>query len=763
MNNQLKYGSHVLVLAWFVALVLLACVVVYEQRPPSATPVNTAATDFSSARALKHIAAIAKQTHPIGSAQQREVREYILAELRAAGLTPEVQQTTSFNTDGTAAVAATVQNIVARMPGTSNTKAVLLMGHYDSAPNSLGAADDGSGVATLLETVRALKSAPPLKNDTIFLFTDGEEAGLLGSIAFVKEHPWAKDVGLVLNFEARGSSGPSFMFETSDGNGWLISEFVKAAPYPVSTSILYDIYRALPNDTDLTPFKKAGVAGLNFAFIDDEVYYHSPNDRVEKLDEQSLQHHGSYAVALTRHFGNVSLENRKASNAVYFNIFGSRLVHYSVAWVMPLAVICLGLFVIVVVLGLKRKRLTLRGIVAGVLLFLVSFVVAAISVSVLWFVILKLNPQYSGQQTGAIYRSGLYMVGFTALTIAITALLYAWFNKKVLLENLFTGALFWWLMLCVLTALVLPGTSYLFSWPLLFVLLGFAYVLLRQQHQIAKSALVFSVCVVPGVLLMAPAIHLVFVALTVTFSGVAAILIVFLLGLMIPLLCLMTAGNKWLLPGAAGLVGVVYLVFAGVTLRTSPAYPRPDNVFYCMNAETGQAMWNSVDAEADEWTGNYFKGSTERGSLKECLPQSSRTFLKSAAAVAPFEAPHAEVISRENNTLRLRLSSPRGANAISIFFEPDAELVKAAVNDKAVLSRTSAEVNKGWYLYYYALPPEGVVLTVERNSAKPLTVRVIDLSYGLPPVNGLLKRPDQFIPSMYFVSDATLVGKSFTF
>ena len=71
----------------------------------------------------------------------------------------------------------------------------------------------------MLETLRALKSSPPLKNDTVFLFTDGEEVGLLGATAFVKEHPWAKDIGVALNFEARGSSGPSFMFETSDGNG----------------------------------------------------------------------------------------------------------------------------------------------------------------------------------------------------------------------------------------------------------------------------------------------------------------------------------------------------------------------------------------------------------------------------------------------------------------------------------------------------------------------------------------------------------------
>ena len=102
---------------------------------------------------------------------------------------------------------------------------------------------------------------------------------------------------------------------------------------------------------------------------------------------------------------------------------------------------------------------------------------------------------------------------------------------------------------------------------------------------------------------------------------------------MIPLLCLMTAANKRLLPGAAALVGVIFVVFAGFALRTSLVQPKPDNLFYCMNAETGQALWASVDAEPDEWTANYFKSGTEKGQLKECLPQSSRTFLKVAAPV----------------------------------------------------------------------------------------------------------------------------------
>jgi Zn-dependent M28 family amino/carboxypeptidase len=91
---------------------------------------------------------------------------------------------------------------------------VLLVAHYDGVGAGPAASDDGAGSAALLETMRALRARKqPLAHDIMVLFTDGEEAGLLGAAAFVREHPWAKDVAVILNFEARGTSGRSFMFE----------------------------------------------------------------------------------------------------------------------------------------------------------------------------------------------------------------------------------------------------------------------------------------------------------------------------------------------------------------------------------------------------------------------------------------------------------------------------------------------------------------------------------------------------------------------
>src|SRR4029453_6210943 len=90
-----------------------------------------------------------------------------------------------------------IRNVLARFPGrTPGGPAVVLMAHYDGVPGGPAAADAGSGPAAILETLRALRAGPPLAHDVIALITDGEEAGLLGAAAFVREHAWAKDVGV---------------------------------------------------------------------------------------------------------------------------------------------------------------------------------------------------------------------------------------------------------------------------------------------------------------------------------------------------------------------------------------------------------------------------------------------------------------------------------------------------------------------------------------------------------------------------------------
>jgi hypothetical protein len=103
--------------------------------------------------------------------------------------------------------------------------------------------------------------------------------------------------------------------------------------HPAPYSLSYEIYKRLPNDTDLSIFKEAGFAGLNFAYIKGANHYHTQIDIIESIDERSLQHHGAYFVSLARRLGDLDILQLKDADAIYFNLPGSLLVHYSVVWV----------------------------------------------------------------------------------------------------------------------------------------------------------------------------------------------------------------------------------------------------------------------------------------------------------------------------------------------------------------------------------------------------------------------------------------------
>src|SRR6185503_612106 len=196
--------------------ILIAASITRMTRPPAAQPATIADSAFSAGRALRDVAAIARRPHPLGSEEHDRVRDYIVGRLRALGLTPMVQNGTGHGTRHR--FSGPVANIAALIPGRSADSAVvMLVAHYDGVPTGPAAADDGSGCAILLETARAIRAGGPPNHSVLLLFTDGEEVGLLGAAAFVRDNPLAHRVAMILNFEARGTSGRSYMFETGPG------------------------------------------------------------------------------------------------------------------------------------------------------------------------------------------------------------------------------------------------------------------------------------------------------------------------------------------------------------------------------------------------------------------------------------------------------------------------------------------------------------------------------------------------------------------
>ena len=493
------HSAYVLSATSIMLVIVTAVLVVYQLNPPKPAAVNAPLTEFSGERALKHLTVIAQKPHPAGTSEHAAVANYIQNELTALGLSFEVQQTPA------------VANILVRLKGTSDEKAVLLVAHYDSVPASPGAGDNGSAVVAILETLRALKSSQPLRNDVIALFSDAEELGLLGAKAFVYQHRWAGDVRLVLNFDARGTSGPAIMFETSDKNGWLIKEFAKAAPHPAANSLAPAIYALMPNDTDFTVFKGAGFAGLNFAYVIGLNHYHTPLDNLANIDHRSLQHQGSTALALTRHFGNLNLNSRTHENEVYFDVLNSATIFYSEQWVMPLAVVVCLSFVALVAFGFKNKHLTCYGLFVGFMMVPLSVMSTVLILVPMKELLLRaVSPEENN------FDPVLFMV----ITICVLLVVNAKFSH-VGISNLMVGGYLWSLILLALTSLFLKGGSYLFTWPLLFNLGALGFVLARKRRPIFSSKhLVLQVAgAMPGIILFIPLVYLTLVALTLRSLG----------------------------------------------------------------------------------------------------------------------------------------------------------------------------------------------------------------------------------------------------
>jgi Peptidase family M28 len=473
-------------------LAVVGGVTLTAQRPPPALPADAPADAFSAARAMRHVEAIAREPHPLGSAAEEPVRASIMDELKTMGFEPELQRPRD--------AAGRVINIVARWRGTgpAGKKALLLSAHYDSVDRGPGAGDDASGVAAILESLRALKAGPAPERDVIVLINDGEEAGLYGAGVFAAEHPWAKDVGVVLNFDARGNSGASFMFETSDGNGWLIEQMARALPHPMATSLTMEVYKRMPNDTDLTVYKQAGMAGWNFAFVGGLSYYHSPEDTPANLDPRTLQHQGENLLSMARRLVRLDLDDVRRDDVVYFSVLQRFVAVHPMSWVLPLLGVSVLAYLAVLALGMARGRVRLAEVAAGIATFLAAVLAAVLVVGLLWLAFggwlvrsgIVVNRPDLGRDGMPVSRYDVALLtGSAVVAVLISALIFALSSRRWSWEGLGLGVLMWWLAAAGGASIWMPGASYAFVWPMLGILLGQAAAfLVPRGHPVALVA-----------------------------------------------------------------------------------------------------------------------------------------------------------------------------------------------------------------------------------------------------------------------------------
>jgi Peptidase family M28 len=410
------------------------------------------ATGFDGDRAVARLVRILgdETPHPVDSAPNDAVRERLLAEIIALGYTPEVRD--DFACRGAkrwgGMACARVRNVLFRA-GPSGANAAMIMSHYDSVPAAPGAGDDGAGVSAALEIAAQLK-ARTLTKPVIFLFTDGEEAGLLGATSFVRKDPWRDDVSLVINLEARGTGGPAIMFQTSSPNQSAIAAFTHGPLRTVANSLAADIYRTLPNDTDATLFLDGKADVLNFAFISPLARYHTREDKLANLEIASVAHMGAAALAAIDGHTALSLEPKSGGQVIYSDVVGRGML------VLPMAAGWVLLGFGFVAAGFQFFRSEKGGAWRAFVAPLVAIVAAGTIGYGLLFVVDQIRAEEAWWSVSPIYARGL-VYGAAVLGAGLAL----WMCRGVSPNRVIASAWLWLSGLFLGLALIAPGAMIL--------------------------------------------------------------------------------------------------------------------------------------------------------------------------------------------------------------------------------------------------------------------------------------------------------------
>ena len=713
------------------AAILGLCVVRYA--PPAARGLDTPPAEFSAARAREVQRAIAGDgaSRVVGSEANAKARAFLEGELVRSGWKTEIQSAMSCSRHG---ACAPVKNVVATRAGRDPAAAaVLLMAHHDSVTCSPGATDDGFGASAVVEAARAIAIAPPLRRTVIVVLTDGEEAGLLGAEAFLHQHPLAPTVRGVVNVDSRGSGGPSAMFETSSGNGWIVGLLARNVDRPVTSSLFYEIYRRMPNDTDFTVFK-GQAHGVNFANIAQVERYHTSLDSLDNADPRTLQHHGDQALAMVRALADAGSELDSprviANDAVWFDVVAAFIVRWPTAASLGLALTALGL-----VLGWTIRMRAWEGGRRGF-----GAPLAALASALLGAVALGAGLKAFGALPVPWIAHPLpALVSLHGTCVLVGLAVARVVAGRSGAQALWAGTWLTWGGVGVAAAVVAPGASFLFVVP---TLVAGLVAWLRIDLAAAIPALVAGVLWLPIALL-------VYDGLGVMVPAVACISSVVLVSTL-PALWIQHAAadpdldakraRRRVAAGAIAFVGVATLV-ALVVPRFSIAVPQRVNVVFRQDNPAGpaaappahvyvEAAWAYVPWGKPPEAMVRALGEPSRVRVEAPWPWSSPVPTADVPRIvlsAPTAIKLSSTSSNGASTTRLRLISPRGAPTMAVLV-PASAAITIKLEGQTAIPRRDALVLR-------AVPAEGIEVIVTRPDAKPVTLTILDVTSGLPPAD----------------------------
>jgi hypothetical protein len=720
-------------------LLILGLLLVAGLRPPPARPAAAPEDEFSAHRAIAILQDLLGEgvPHPVGSAANVLVRDRIIQRLASYDYAVEVQRAFACRAHG--GMCGPVENIIPRLPGSGGAaRAVMLTSHYDSRGAGPGAADAGAAVAAILEVARIIRSEAPFENDVILLFTDGEEAGLLGAEAFVAEHPWAADVAAVINLEARGTSGPSIMFETSENNRWLVREFARAVRRPVANSLTYDVYRLLPNDTDVTVYKRAGIAAINFAFIGELSHYHTALDDIAHLDERTVQHHGDNALAMVRQFANSNLQ-QQPGDAVYADFFGAALLHWPAEWTLPAAVLFLLIVMACSLVLIRTKQLQVSALFWALLVTVLALAAAV----ALGLGVGALLTRVTGRP-GVLHAwpgPALLALWLGAVTVVLSAGTFV--ARRAGFWALFAAS---WLVIALLAAFLaarLPGASVVLVIPSALGATAMALAIsggaeIRRHADVAAiaAALGAGFSLIPLAILLYSAFLL---QLPLAISGVIGIAA-------LPLLPLMATDPTTVRVQRMGLASAAAVAAAAMVVALLvPGYsthrPRPMNIVYAQDGERAWWAVQGLDVRAGSLPADMQLAARFTDALPASLPPGGRG---PSAAATPLQLPqpvlellsHQPLAESDAILITLHVEPTRQGNHMAIV-GPDGSRLR--VHGRPVRGLRSIVPGSTTWIFH-GVPTDGIMLDLVLPAGAPAELIAYDFSPGLPPAASALLR-----------------------
>lgn len=689
-----------------IPLLIVLAIAVWRAAGPEPRGPATPAAAFSSARAMTVLQKVIapERPHPIGSEANRATRARIETHLRSLGYDVQLQRRFACNASASCGM---VENVIARAPGSRREDAVLVVAHYDSVAASPGASDDAMGVATLLEVARAVRDER-FRNPVTFLIDDGEEAGLLGAEAFVADATLAREIGVVVNVENRGTWGASNLFETSRGNRWLIRHLAPAIAQPQASSLFYEIYNLLPNDTDVTVFKRAGKAAVNFAAIRGVNWYHTPFDDLEHASRRTIQHHGDNVLASVRALARADLAARSRVDAVYFDLLGFLLVWWPEPWTLWIAIASL------ILLMFAARKKTARDMTVGVLSVFASLLLAGLAgAGVAWLARLgSEDVTWVAQPAPAVIA--LWLAGLAGGVLGATI------SGKRDRQAIIYGVAIVWHASAIALALTIPGASFLFLVPAAIVTL----CAITRLNDLATATLASTAAAI----LFFPVALLLYDALGASLLIAIALVIGIFATLGAPVLARVSGAIVLLVMSVAS-AGI-----AALLAPTSLEKPAQISISYIDDATLGAAQWVTSELTPEiAGTARFTRGDR---SLTPWRRQADWISPAARNLVAPVLLSG----TRTATGVTIRLRSQRNAGRLTLAFRSSADAKVISVNGVNLPPRPARFRERGiggWRTVRANAVDEMVVEIGTRGRVEAVAS---DVTFGLPAEGDALAR-----------------------